>query len=98
MGDIGDSWKELNEKWQKHRQKKQKWGTEIVESMAAIYGFEWEAIQPYQLRITLNGKRLDYFPQKGRSTWVGSNKWFVITDIEQFILTELAKENGKGSN
>lgn len=73
----------------KHKQKKQAWNTEVVESMAAIHDFHWEAVQPYQLRITLNDKKLDYFPQTGRSTWVGSNTWFVINDIEQFIMKEL---------
>lgn len=52
---------------------------------------EMEYIQWYHIRISFlkKKKRLDYFPKKGRSTWVGSGRWFTIKDIEQVILNEL---------
>jgi hypothetical protein len=39
-----------------------------------------------------SGKRLDYFPKSGRATWVSSNKWFTIPDIEQFITADMGND------
>lgn len=58
------------------------------------YDFKVEAIAEYQLRLTgANRKSLDFFPQSCKATWVGSNKWFRIPDIEKFIM-----ENYKTNN
>ena len=63
----------------------QKWNTEVVYGMCSEHDTDVEEIQPHHLRLTMNGKRLDYFPKSGRATWVGSQKWFTIDDIEQFL-------------
>jgi hypothetical protein len=60
---------------------------QVVEFLSAELDYEFEYIQPYHIRLTHPDKRrLDYFPKSGRATWVGSQKWFVIKDIEQYIL------------
>lgn len=65
--------------WQKYRR-------EVVEFAAGEYDFEVERIQEWHLRLTnLNGKKLDYFPKSKKATWTGSNRWFLIDDIETFI-------------
>ena len=64
------------------------WNKDIVESLTAQHDFKLQVIQSYHLRIS-GGKfigKLDYFPKSGRATIVGSQEWFVITDIEQYIL------------
>lgn len=58
----------------------------IVEYIAGDLDFEIEFIQPWHLRLSHpSGKKLDYFPKSGRATWVGSNKWFEIEDIEKYL-------------
>lgn len=65
--------------WQKYRR-------EVVEFAAGEFDFKAERIQDWHLRLTNRfGIRLDYFPKTGKATWTGSNKWFVIEDIESFI-------------
>lgn len=68
----------------KHRN--QKWNSDVVHFLAGEYDFEVEAIEDWQLRLSISGRKLDYFPQTGRATWVGSNKWTVIKDIEAFLI------------
>lgn len=55
--------------------------------LAGALDFECNIIQPYQLRLTKDEKVLDYFPQRGKATWVGTNKWFKIDNIENFLET-----------
>lgn len=74
-----------------------KWNKQVVEGLAAEHEFPVEEIQPYHLRLTLGSKRLDYFPKSGRATWLGSQKWFTIDDIEQF-LTEQFKPVAAGEH
>lgn len=65
--------------WQRHRR-------EVVEFAAGEFDFEVERIQEWHLRLTNHfGKNLDYFPKSKKATWVGTNNWFVIEDIESFI-------------
>lgn len=57
--------------WEEHK--------ECVESLAGVYDFDIEYIQPWHLRLSLpSGKKLDYFPKSGRATWVSIGKWFTI--------------------
>ena len=66
--------------WEKFRR-------EVVEGMAGEYDYKVERIANWHLRMTNHhGKRLDYFPKTSKATWVGTNQWMVIPDIEQFIL------------
>lgn len=61
---------------------------DIVLFLAVEYDYEVEEIQPWHLRLSIPGEKLDYFPKSGRATWVSSGKWFEIEDIEQFILKQ----------
>jgi hypothetical protein len=56
-----------------------------VEYIAGDLDLELEYIQPWHLRLSGGGKRLDYFPKSGRATWVSSGKWFEIEDVEKFL-------------
>jgi hypothetical protein len=61
--------------------------------LAGEYGFEVKVIASYHLRLSHpSGKPLDYFPQTGRATWLGTNRWFKIKDIEMFIMDNWEKE------
>lgn len=94
MSELGDSWHQLRDESQKYRQKKQSDNTDIVMHLAGEYGFEVKVIQEYQLRLSHpSGKPLDYFPQRGKATWLGSNRWFKIKDIEAFIIDHWQKED-----
>jgi hypothetical protein len=65
--------------WQKYRR-------EVVEFAAGEFDFKVERIQDWHLRLTNQfGKQLDFFPKSRRATWVGTNRWFIIEDIETFI-------------
>lgn len=39
----------------------------------------------YQLRCANKEKRLDYYPTTGKASWTGSNKFFDIDEIENFL-------------
>jgi hypothetical protein len=68
------------------------WNKQIVFFCAGEFDFEVQKIQEYHLRITINGaKKLDYFPGSRRATWVSSQKWFHIPDIEKFIFNNFKK-------
>lgn len=61
----------------------------FIEYLVRDLGLKLEYIQSWHLRISRPGsKRLDYFPKSGRATWVGTNKWFEIEDVEAFLLKE----------
>lgn len=68
-----------------------KLNTEIVEWHAGYYNFELEYLNGgHQLRLTdHSGKRLDYYPKSGQATWVGTNVFFNIPDIEKYLETNI---------
>ena len=67
---------------------KSRWNREVVEGLAAMYDFRVRRIHEWHLRIYhFSGRKLDFFPKSMKATWVSSNKWFVIEDIELFIET-----------
>lgn len=71
----------------------QKWNSDVVHSLVVEHGLNLYAVQPYHLRIS-GGKfqgKLDYFPKSGRATIVGSQEWFVIDNIEQYIFEKFVK-------
>lgn len=57
---------------------------ELTQLIAEELSLKVEFIQEYHLRISGNGKRLDYFPKSGRAIWVSSGKWFEIEYIDIF--------------
>jgi hypothetical protein len=57
----------------------------MIEYIAGDIDLELEYIQPWHLRLSGGGKRLDYFPKSGRATWVSSGRWFKIEDVEKFL-------------
>ena len=60
---------------------------ELIHLLAVERGIEVKFIQPYHIRLTgRDNKRLDYFPNSTRATWVSSQKWFSIDDIEKFLM------------
>lgn len=87
MSEIGEDWKDWKQESKLHKDAKQKWNTDVVGFIAGELEFKLTIIQPYQLRLNhaKTGKNLDYFPRSGKATWLGSGKWFVITDIEQWL-------------
>jgi hypothetical protein len=93
MSDLGDSWRDLREESQQHRRKKQKDNTEVVMHIAGEYVFSVKVLSDHHLRLSHPGGRpLDYFPQRGKATWLGTNRWFTIKDIEAFIMDNWEKE------
>lgn len=82
-----EDWAALKEDGKARKQERERFNRELVECLAGDldYDFEIEMISPFQMRLTMKGKKLDYFPQSGRATWVGSGKWFLIGDIEKFL-------------
>lgn len=83
-----DDYKEMRQERTERRQKHQKSNTELVLLYQGDleYDFEVQTIAEYHLRLFNDEKKLDYFPQRGKATWVGTNKYFTIPDIEQFII------------
>ena len=83
-----DDFKEMRQERFERRQKHQKSNTEIVMGYQGDvnYDFDVQIIAEYHLRLFNDEKKLDYFPQRGKATWVGTNKYFTIPDIEQFIM------------
>lgn len=90
MGDIGDLWREADNERKERKRKRKLNNTEVVMGYQGDieYDFEVETIASYQLRITsgLDRKKLDYFPTSNKATYVGSGSWFIIPDIEKFIM------------
>lgn len=90
MGDIGDAFREIKEERGERKRKRKLSNTEIVMGLQGDinYDFEVDTIAPYQLRIIsgIDGKKLDFFPTSNKGSWVGSNKFFIIPDIEKFIM------------
>lgn len=89
MSEMGDLFKSMREEGGRRRRKRCGSNTDLVLGYQGDinYDFEVQVIAPYQLRITTpDGKRLDYYPTSNKATWVGSNSWFKIPDIEQFIM------------
>lgn len=64
---------------------------EKVDEMIAQYDLEVYVLDEHHLRIELRAKKLDYFPQSGKATWLGSGKFFRIADIIEFIKKALNK-------
>lgn len=52
-----------------------------------ILGLEFKEFNKgYQLRCTdKNKKRFDYYPTTGTGNWVGTNKFFDVDSIENFL-------------
>lgn len=77
--------------WKEHsryfRLERQKDNTENLYSLAGMHEFEIKKIADHHLRLFLKDFTLDYFPQRGRATKLGTNRWFTISDIEQYIET-----------
>lgn len=74
-------------KARKHQREKDYTSLILLYEADLDYDFTVQPIAEYQLRLTGSDKRpLDYFPQSCKATWVGSNKWFKIPDIEKFIM------------
>lgn len=72
---------------------RQKWVRELLEHYESWEGFvELEVIQDYHFRLTRtkDGMQMDYFPKTGKAIWLGFEKkiWFVIKDLEQYLLTK----------
>lgn len=59
--------------------------TELVNLLAGEFDFKVEIIAPYQLRLFLLNGTIDYFPQSGKATILGSGEYFKIPDIEKYI-------------
>jgi hypothetical protein len=69
----------------RRKAEKRAFNTEYVRLLTGIMEMEVDEITPYQLRITADKRRLDYFPTSGKGTWVGSGKYFKISNIESFL-------------
>lgn len=58
----------------------------MVEGLSGMYDFSMVKIEHYHLRLTNHyGRQLDYFPKSRKATWVGTNRWMHIPDIEIYI-------------
>lgn len=65
---------------------------QVVEFLSTELDYQLEYIQPYHIRLTHpDRRRLDYFPKSGRATWVGSQVWFEIKDIEQYLYQNFSR-------
>lgn len=84
-----EDWDALHEEAKEKKRIREKANRELIDMCTAEYGLEVGEIHNYHLRIQLGDKKLDYFPQSGKATWLGSGRWFVIGDIEKFIKNEL---------
>jgi len=93
-----EDFKEMRQEKAARRQKHQKSNTELVLLYQGDleYDFEVQTIAEYHLRLFKDKKKLDYFPQRGRATWVGSNKYFTIPDIEKFIMAHFKIKQQEG--
>lgn len=88
MSEMGDDFRAMREERNERKRKRKKSNTELVMTYQGDidYDFEVEVVAPYQLRLTGNdGRKFDYFPTSGKGTWVGSNDFFKVPDIERFI-------------
>lgn len=80
-----EDYKAIREEQQWNKRIRRKTNMEKVDEMTVELELEVQLITEHHLRIKLESKKLDYFPQSGKATWVGSGKWFRIDDIEKFI-------------
>lgn len=72
---------------------RQKWLKELIHHYADWDGFiEVEELTPYQLRITRirDGMAMDFYPKSCKGCWLGFRdpKYFIIPDIEQYLLNK----------
>jgi hypothetical protein len=67
----------------------------VVEFAAGEFGFHIEYIAEYQLRLhhPIRMKRLDYYPKSRKATWVGTNQYFMIPDIEIYLEKHFKKSS-----
>lgn len=68
--------------------KRQQLATELIQVYQGDinYEFELEILAPYHLRLIGEERTLDYWPQSCKGNWVGTNEYFRISDIENFIM------------
>jgi hypothetical protein len=67
----------------------------MIEYIAGDLDLDIEYIQPWHLRLSGGGKRLDYFPKSGRATWVSSGRWFTIEDVEKFLYEQFKHDTAR---
>lgn len=84
-----EDWQALREADRQEKLAKQKFNTELCLFIAGECGYEVEMIADYQIRLTIRGLKLDYFPQSGKAVWLKKGKYFKIDDIEMFLEREL---------
>lgn len=81
----GEEWDFMREQEKERKAKRRSFNTGGIFWMAGELELEVEEITPYQLRVTKGKKRLDYFPTSGKATWVGTNKYFKIKNLDEFM-------------
>jgi len=59
--------------------------SEIMYLTCGELGYDVFALTEYQYRIQIGDRRLDYFPQSGKGTWVGTNIFTQIGEIDKFL-------------
>jgi hypothetical protein len=88
MSEFSDAelWQQIKERAKDAKKERAAKNMAILNGMISLFNIECYTIQEYHLRLHLpKGRKLDYFPQSGRATWLGTNKWFHINNIETFI-------------
>lgn len=86
-----EDWDEYRQSGKMVKRLRQQENRDKVDELTAELDLEVELIQETHLRITLDDKKLDYFPQSGKATWLKSGRFFRIEDIESFIREEIKK-------
>lgn len=59
--------------------------TKNIDNVINLFEIEARVIQPWHIRLPLPKGTLDFYTPSGKATWLGTNKWFYIKNIEKFI-------------
>lgn len=87
-----EDWESMKEYAKETKKERRRTNREKADELTIELELEVRLIDEHHLRIDLAENKLDYFPQSGKATWVGSGKWFRIIDIEKFIREQVKKK------
>lgn len=93
MGDMGDVWKDINERDKENRLNKQNWSKELMQMLCLDHGIEMREIAEYQFRLTKGLVKIDIYPQRQKFHNLKDNSRGKYKDLEAFVIHHFKNDN-----
>lgn len=93
MGDMGDVWKDINERDKENRLNKQNWSKELMQMLCLDHGIEMREIAEYQFRLTKGLAKIDIYPQRQKFHNLKDNSRGKYKDLEAFVIHHFKNDN-----